>query len=433
MLQRFQRSEPAASCLDLLARIGQFRLHLALLFLQRRQRRLAFFQGGSQAVEAGLVLVVFGRHRCQRSYQCRRIEAAALGSQHIATTRRIRSLLFQVFDLGALDFRPARGLRLGARVRVPTLLPVVQRRFRDTQGFLALLVIRVQCGQARIRLGNGAAQVAHLALVAGDVLADLRKRGIGLGARGFKPLPEFALVGDLLFDARQLTADSITLGLHRAKFFAGFALLHAAGLDLRLGGALVGEDLLQLQLILGQQFAKASQFRIELAIFQRLQLRVLVQAFGLQALVLLGGACLALQVVDLLVHFLAQVGQALEILAGMANPGFGFLAPFLVLGNAGSFFQVNAQVFGPGLDDLGNHSLLDDRVTTRAKAGTEEQVGDVATAATRAIEVIVGLAIAADRTLYRNLGIAGVLTANGAFGIVENQLDRGLADRLARR
>ena len=260
MLQRLQRSEPAARGLDLLARVRQFRLHLALLFLQRRQRCLAFFQGGSQAIEAGLVLVVFGRHRRQRSYQCRRIEAAALGSQHVATTRCIRSLLFEVFDLGALDFGPARGLRLSARVRVPALLPVVQRRFRHAQGFLTLLVVGVECSQARIRLGNRAAKVAHLALVAGDVLANLRERGISFGARGLEPLPEFALVGDLLFDAGQLATDAVALGLHGAELFAGFALLHAAGLDLCLGGALVGEDLLQLQLVLGQQFAEAGQF-----------------------------------------------------------------------------------------------------------------------------------------------------------------------------
>jgi hypothetical protein len=192
-------------------------------------------------------------------------------------------------------------------------------------------------------------------------------------------------VGDLLFDTRELATDAIALGLHGAEFFAGFALLHTAGFDLRLGGALVGQDLLQFQLVLGQQFAETGELGIELAVFQRLQLGVLVQALGLQALVLLGGARLALQVVDLLVHFLAQVGEALEIFAGVADAGFGFLAPFLVLRDAGGFFQVNAQVFGTGFDNLRNHALFDDRVAARTKSGAQEQVSDVAPAAARAV------------------------------------------------
>ena len=265
------------------------------------------------------------------------------------------------------------------------------------------------------------------------MLADFREGGVGLGARRFQSLFQIALVGDLLFDARQFAADPVTACLHGAQRFAGLALLHATGLDLRFGRALLGQDLLQLELVLGQQFALMAQFAIELAIFERLELRVLVQALGLQGLVLLGGARLALEMVDLLVHFLAQVGQALEVLARVADARLGLLAPFLVLGNAGGLFQVNAQVFGPGLDDLRDHALLDDGVAARAKAGAQEQIGDVASPAARAIEVIVGLAIAADRTLDRYFGVAGVLAADRAFRVVENQLDRRLAHRLARR
>jgi hypothetical protein len=131
------------------------------------------------------------------------------------------------------------------------------------------------------------------------------------------------------------------------------------------------------------------QLGVELAVLERLQLRVLVQALGLDRLVLLGGARLLAQVLDLLVDFLAQVGQALEVLARVLDARFGFLAPLLVLGDAGGLLQVHAQVLGPRLDDLGNHSLLDDRVAARAQAGAQEQVGDVAAAAARAVQVVV--------------------------------------------
>src|SRR5205085_9309111 len=159
---------------------------------------------------------------------------------------------------------------------------------------------------------------------------------------------------------------------------------------------------------------------------------VLVQALGLDRLVLLGGARLALEVLELLVHLLAQVGEALEVFAGVLDAGFGFLAALLVLGDAGGLFEVDAQVFRARLDDLGNHALLDDRVAACAQAGAEEQVGDVATAAARAVQVVVGLVVAADRALHRNFGIAGKLAADRAFGIVEDEFDGGLAHRLAR-
>ena len=113
------------------------------------------------------------------------------------------------------------------------------------------------------------------------MLANLREGRVGLGARGFQALAQLALVADLLFDARELAADAVALGLHRAQLLAGLVLLHAAGLDLRLGGALLGEDLLQLQFVLRQQLAQRRQLGVELAVLERLQLRVLVEAFGL--------------------------------------------------------------------------------------------------------------------------------------------------------
>ena len=263
------------------------------------------------------------------------------------------------------------------------------------------------------------------------MLADLGEGGVGLGAGGFQALAQFALVLDLLFDAGQLAADAVDLGLGLAQALAGFAVLAAAGLDLGLGLALVGQQGLQLDLVLGQRFVQGLEVGVEAAELERLELRVLVQALGLQGLVLLGGAGLALEVFELLVHFLAQVVEAVEVLAGGLDARFGFLAALLVLGDAGGFLQVHAQVFGAGLDDLADHALLDDRVAARAKTGAQEKVGDVAAAAAGAVEVIVRLAVAADHALDGDFRIAGVFAADAALGVVEHQLHLGLADRLA--
>jgi hypothetical protein len=151
-------------------------------------------------------------------------------------------------------------------------------------------------------------------------------------------------VRDLLLDARQLAADAVALGLHRGQLLARLALLHAAGLDLRLGGALLGQDLLQLQLVLVSSSRRPCSSASSLRYSSAFSCASLVQAVGLQRLVLLGGARLPAQVVDLLVHFLAQVGERSRFSRVCLMRVFGFLAPFLVLGDAGGFFQVDAQV-----------------------------------------------------------------------------------------
>ena len=402
------------------------------MLLQDTERRLALFQFRRQRIQAGLALVVLAAKRIELPGNGARVQAATLGGQGLTATRGIGRLLLQVFDLGPLHFRPAGRFGLRFCVRIPSLLPVVERGLGNAQLFLALAVAGAKFRQLRFGRGDGVVQVAKLALVAGDVLADLGEFRICLRPRRLQPLPQLTLVGDLLLDARQLAADPITFGLHPTQLLAGLALLHPAGLDLRFGRALFGQELLQLCFVLGQQFAQGNEFGVELAVFQRLELGIPDQAFRLQSLVLLRGTRLALEMVDLLVHFLAQVSQALEVFAGVADPCFGFLAPLLVFRDAGGLLEVDAKIFGPRLDDLRNHALLDDRVAARAQAGAQEQVGDVAATTARAIEVIVGLAVPADRALDGNFAIAGVFPADRPFRIVEHQLHGSLADRLAR-
>ena len=260
----------------------------------------------------------------------------------------------------------------------------------------------------------------------------LAQRTGGLVAGLVQAAGQLALVLDLLLDPGQHAADLVDRGLGAVQGFGGFLTAHPAGLDLALGFALAGDDLFQLRFLLRQALAQALQLAVQAAELQRLPLGILDLALGGQGLVLLGLAGLAAQVLELLVHFFAQVAQPVQVLAGVADAGLGLLAPLLVLGDAGGLFQVHAQVLGPGLDDLADHALLDDRVATRAKTRTQEQVGDVAAAALGAVEVVLALAVAADGALDRDLVERGVLAGDGVVGVVEDQFDGGLADRLAR-
>ena len=249
---------------------------------------------------------------------------------------------------------------------------------------------------------------------------------MGLVARLLQALGQLALVLDLLFDAGQRAADLVDLALRLVEGVGRFLAAHAVGFQQALGLALFGDQLLQFRFFLRQRFAQALQPAVQAAVFQRLPLGVLDAALFLQGLVLLGLLGLALEVLELLADLLAQVVQAVEVFAGVADARFGFLAALLVLGDAGGFLQVDAQVFRPRLDDLADHALLDDRVAARAQAGAEEQVGDVAAAALGAVEVVVALAVAADQALDRDFVEGGELAADGVVAVVEDQFHRGL-------
>ena len=109
----------------------------------------------------------------------------------------------------------------------------------------------------------------------------------------------------------------------------------------------------------------------------------------------------------------------------MTNAGLGFPAPFFVFGNPRRFFEEHPQFFGPSLDQLGNHALLDDGVAAWAEAGAKEHIHDVPTTAAIAVEEVGGLSIPADLTADRNLAEGRVLTTNAPIGVVEQQFDAG--------
>src|SRR5207237_5700875 len=77
------------------------------------------------------------------------------------------------------------------------------------------------------------------------------------------------------------------------------------------------------------------------------------------------------------------------------------------------------------------HSLLDDRVGTRAEARAEEEIVDIASPDRDVVDVVAGIAVAREQPLDRQLRILTPLPADPSFAVVEEELDRRATDRLA--
>src|SRR5690606_34126821 len=321
------------------AHFGELVLRGALLVLQLGDGLLALFQIGVEGLERGLLLLVLRLDAGEGLGQRRQVERGALAGQLFAAALGLQALAVEVVDTRALDVAGARGLGLLAGVRVVALLPVGQRGLGVAQGVLAHAVLFAQPFEPRLGFGDGFLQRLQARLVAVDVLADLGQRGLGLVAGALQALGHLALVGDLLLDAGEVVADFVAFGLRLVERFHRLFAAHAAGLDLRLGLALLGDQLLQARLFLRQAFAQRGELLVEAAVFERLPLGVADLPLGLDRCVLLGLLRLPRQVLQLLADLVAQVGQAVEVLAGVADAGFGFLAPLLVLGDAGGLLQ----------------------------------------------------------------------------------------------
>src|SRR6185369_8430892 len=131
--------------------------------------------------------------------------------------------------------------------------------------------------------------------------------------------------------------------------------------------------------------------------------------------------------------FVADVLQSFEILAGVADAGFRFLAPLLVSRNAGGLFDEGAHIFGLALDDARDHALLDDGVAARTEAGAEKELRDVLATAPDAVQEVARAAVTFHLTFERHLVVTGVSAPKFAIRIVEDELDGGGAHGLARR
>src|SRR5262249_25799601 len=142
---------------------------------------------------------------------------------------------------------------------------------------------------------------------------------------------------------------------------------------------------------------------------------------------------LPLQMLDLPAELFADVVQAIEVLFGVADAGFGFSAPLFVLWDGRRFLEIDGQLFRLSIAHLAVHPLFDDRVAARTEAGAEEDVHDVAAPALRAVQEILRLRITGDLPADRDFTVVGVLAADAAVAVVEGEFDARERGRFARR
>ena len=94
--------------------------------------------------------------------------------------------------------------------------------------------------------------------------------------------------------------------------------------------------------------------------------------FCFQLGILLSRPGLPIQMRQIALELISQIGQTLQVLRGAAHTAFSLAPPLLVLGNAGSLFDENPQFLGLGLDQPRHHALLDNGVTPRAPDRSRE-------------------------------------------------------------
>ena len=326
------------------------------------QGRLAIIQLSRQRLDGGF----FGSESLA---QCVQLVGTAARAQHrgfrienLAALQRLMHLAFQIVDAGTLDFGGLGGFSLTAIEQIGTTLPLRQRAFRCRQRFAAFFG---SIGQ-RIEPGLFALQclLQHLLLLAVQpaLLAQMLMLAGQIGQFALEASYAVAAEIQLLLDTGNLRAHLIVLGLDRTKSLGGLAVLGACGLDISLVAGLIRGELFHQQFGLSQFGNLGLQLLRQRPPGQGLGLGIHLALFRAQFGPALGLLGLSAQMLQMFVDLVADVFQTFQILARGAHARLGFLAPLLVLGDTGGFFEMHAQVFGRRFDDLRDHALLDDRV-----------------------------------------------------------------------
>jgi hypothetical protein len=402
--------------------------HLGALGTDPRLRRSDLIRSGSGR---GPLLGLPGLEDADLVVQRGREQAPRLFAQPLDAPLPVLLLLFEVVDARALDLRRLR--RLGCLVleTVPLGLPPLQGLFGLDEALAdpALLGPQlVEAGPLRRKTRGDLGELQRVVLPVLPRLLEEMLRALQVVLRATPRLPREL---DGLLEAGDLRAHRVEPALHRVEGLIGVRLLLARLLDVGLHPAQHGDGCLQPVLEAGERPPVAAQLVLERPPPQGQQLGTDLPLLALEHPVLLRGCGLALQVLELLADLVPQVAQAGEVLPRLRDPALGLAATLLVLRDARGLLQIDPEVLRPGLDESGDHPLLDDRVAAGAQTRTQEQVGDVAAAAAHAVEEVARLPVPGNLALHRDLPVLGVLAAGAAVGIVEDELDGGGPDRLA--
>ena len=155
-------------------------------------------------------------------------------------------------------------------------------------------------------------------------------------------------------------------------------------------------------------------------------------AGGLQRVVAQGNLSLLFKPFQVGIEFAQDIVNAGQVFARVVQAIGGFAAALLVFGDAGGFFEEQAQFLGLGLDDAADRALANDGVGTRPQPGAQKHVLHIAPAHRLVVQVIARIAVAAEHPLDGDFFKLAPLAAGAVVGIVKHQLDAGAAGRLAR-
>ncbi len=422
---RFQLRIGGGFGIDLRLRRAALLFQLRLLFLgffqqmlRLFQRHLLFFQLFLQVGQMRAVRHAHAIFFLRQPLAPHRQAGQDIGS--IALVRRFQlDLLLDLHDLAA---------RLGGfQLRLaPGLLQRRQRLVLLLRGHLRLLDARGLLFQHQLGFGQFFLVLAALALP----LVALGGERIQLRLQAAARLDHEL---DLRFQAADLGIGLVQVPLGLVQAVAGGVMRLAHLFELQLDMAQLGGLLFQVGLGLFDIAKDLFLLGLRFILAQQPQQLLFFFLVGLQCVELARHFRLAFQLFQVGVQFAQDVFHAREVFAGVVQAVFGFAAAFLVFGDAGGFFQEDAQLFRARLDDARDHALADDGVGARAQAGAEENILDVAAAHRLVIDVVSRGAVARQGALDGDFGELAPLAGSLAVGIVEHQFHRGAAGRLAMR
>ena len=319
------------------------------------------------------------------------------------------------------------GLRRRARRRPPSAAPPRRRAAPRAPPRTAPRAPRWPRARSRSRLPSGRASDC----ASRDAPLDLgHLGGEALELRGHAPAV-LAEEGDLLLERLHVAVGGVERALELGELVRLLVVAAAQFLERALGvaqprglGLEAHLDLLHLVRVAVPRLLRLAQPRVGEQVVVERQLR-------LQVLVARGHLRLLGEALELAVQLGADVAHPLEVLARVLEAQLRLAAALAVLGHARGLLEEDAQLLRLGGDDARDHALLDDRVGARPQARAEEDVLHVAAAHVLAVDVVAGVAVAREHALHADLGVLRPRAAHAPQRVVEDELHRGPAHRLA--
>ena len=431
LLQGLQRGAATLQGLQLLAGFVQlpapvavFPTHAVDVFLQGFAAQFVFFRLATILFHLLFQLTHFLGQRAG-------IQGFLFFSEALNTLFQAILGFLQVLNPGLLHFRLAAGFPGLAVEFLPLLLPVLHGFFRQGQGFSGGFLLLADQLQLWLTLGEDGIQLRHLLAVHAQMLIGFLPAGLDLVQLFIELLLAFALVLNALLQTGHFRAQGVKVLLHLVEMFLHLVVLLAQALHLRIHVTLLGHLGFHGHIQLADHEVELLDLTIQAFPAQGLELGALEALLFLVLLVLFRGAGLAAEALQLTLQLVTDISETLQVFPGAADAVLGLAAAGLVLGDPRRFLDVNPQLFRLGLDQPGNHALLDDGVAARAQTGAQEDVGNIFAAALGAIEEIVGLAVPGHLPLHRDFVELAVFAGHRGVGVIEDQLDGSLGHGLA--